>query len=185
MDDSDEYFDDSFVLDEATLASIQATEERFGASLSQARPTPPAPSPRLQASSSPPPSKRLKTYHESVRPSGSLRVANVPPRPVLTGMESSDLNPEIRVGPDGNYVVSSQYTTQQMNAASNNGAHMALQQSLREAQDALLVKAGEVSILRQTIEKVRPDSVPKSASLINGSRQRKNMPKWWLKRRRK
>ena len=97
MDDSDEYFDDSFTLDEAALASIQATEERFGAHLSQARH-----SQLAVRASSPSPAKRLKTSH------GSLEngIARVPPRPVFKRMGSLELNPEIRVGPDGNYVVS-------------------------------------------------------------------------------
>jgi hypothetical protein len=104
MDDSDEYFDDSFVLDEAALASIQATEERFSASLTQAHPTR---SPAPQAPHSPPPSKKLKTSHDSV----DHRDFGVPSRPGIRRMESFDLNPEIRVGPDGNYVVSTQSKT--------------------------------------------------------------------------
>lgn len=192
MDDSDEYFDDSFILDEAALASIQATEERFGASLSQARCSQPAP--LLQASPSPPPPKRSRISHIN-------GVARVPPQPLLR-TESLELNPEIRVGPDGNYVVSTQSKALTQAARSNGGPsglaarlpdsadihtelasvraqlavvsaslsmtaiefllrqdklnaeNVAIQKSLREAQDAQLVKAGEVSILRQTIDKV-------------------------------
>lgn len=45
-----------------------------------------------------------------------------------------------------------------------------MQKSLRDAQDAQLVKAGEVSILRQTIDKVcirflSPDNVTSSVGL--------------------
>jgi hypothetical protein len=173
MNDSDEYFDDSFIFDEAVLASIQATEERLGASLSQARPTLPAP-PRLQASSSPPPSKRLKTSHDSIEPSGACRVVRVPPGPVLIGMDGSDLNPEIRVGPDGNYVVSTQYNSQKP-SASNDEGFKEMQQSLREAQDALLVKAGEVSILRQAIDKVRSAPFRDSQVFINRSTDKKRV----------
>ncbi|KAF8498812.1 hypothetical protein JB92DRAFT_2983879 [Gautieria morchelliformis] len=173
MDDSDEYFDDSFVLDEAALALIQATEERFGASLSQAHPTRSAP----QAPPSPPPAKKLKTTHDSVDHRASAQLG-------IRRMESFDLNPEIRVGPDGNYVVSTQSKTSSHAARSDgssglvhpdsshihaelasiraqlaevNAANAVIQRSLREAQDAQLVKAGEVAILRQTIDKTNKE----------------------------
>ncbi|KAF8583883.1 hypothetical protein K439DRAFT_1661015 [Ramaria rubella] len=114
MDDSDEYFDDSIVLDEAALASIQATEERFGASLSQVHSHPPSPSfqqppPPLRSAQgipSSPPAKKLKTSHREAGVSSAT--IRAPPQPALRRTESTDLIPEIRVGPDGNYIINAQ-----------------------------------------------------------------------------
>ena len=133
MDDSDEYFDDSFVLDDDTLASIQATEERFGASLSQRPHTRSLPAqPRRQASMSPPPSKKLKR-----------------------GLEISDLNPEIRVGADGSYVVGAQSTA--LNHAAINFGNT----NVPVARSGLCSHTSELASLRAQLAEV-------SISMIGG-----------------
>lgn len=112
MADSDEYFDDSFELDEAALASIQATEERFGVQIRTA-PQPPPRDPQLRPN---PPPKRQKTTHGWVDPTINHRRAPVSAQRVLRRVESLDDNPEISVGADGSYVLNVSGTFQGVRA---------------------------------------------------------------------
>lgn len=107
MDDSDEYFDDTIILDDAALASIQATEEKFAASLSQLSPTTLSTNP--QSSVAPPPAKRIKISHDYDGLSGGNGNSRISGQN-LHRMESMDVNVDIHFGPDGNYSMSTQKT---------------------------------------------------------------------------
>ncbi|KAF8508578.1 hypothetical protein BU17DRAFT_99657 [Hysterangium stoloniferum] len=132
MDDSDEYFDDSFTLDDEALASIQETEERFTASVSQTQvpppqlvvphplliPQPPQPLSRnCEALPNAPPSKRLKTSHGEAesRPKPLANDVTMRTAPTkLRRMESMGYDLDIRVGPDGKYVMATHEADKEM-----------------------------------------------------------------------
>jgi len=118
MDDSDEYFDDTLVIDDAVLASIQAVEEQFvAASASQAQSSRRSPNLSARASDSsikPPPSKRLKVSHDYHSPQTPIASAPAVRHHPLSRMESMDMKLDqldIRCGPDGSYIMGTPQTS--------------------------------------------------------------------------
>ncbi|GJJ06055.1 hypothetical protein Clacol_000243 [Clathrus columnatus] len=180
MDDSDEYFNDAFELDEQALASIEEVETRFIASTqAQVVTTPPSYNGSQEATSHP--------NHINLRRNKMPMVSQS-----IDPYEDDAFNLNVRVGPDGGYVIAVEghdhevrsSTWQPIQARDHNSvskpsrdrkdlgvelnavqAQLAklresndlMRQSLREAQEAQLVKTGEIAMLRDTVEKQKKE----------------------------
>ncbi|KIJ50505.1 hypothetical protein M422DRAFT_44310 [Sphaerobolus stellatus SS14] len=121
MDSDDDYFDDTLVLDDKALASIQATEQRFVTSMTQVQP--PRPTSTIARRSpefrnGPPLQKKLKISHDIYGSNAPSFAQPSSRRPALHQMDTADFDFDIRCGPDGNYIMGTPATTNTTSNAS-------------------------------------------------------------------